>query len=213
MASIFLEGWSQIQASQRPTRSILKLNWSSVSLNVSNAALLRNASALKLCRTVTHPPFIPLQPLILHTSRCSVHSAAFNPLSNILLLRSTFHYRSLTVLPLDTACLPFQVRLFPYGTVYYVPSDPGRANQWLIDEAAYVTAARFCTCVACFCICSHNFPVTFETRQIEYHPSLQVSPMIYFTLAQTLSGNWCKKEDKALLLLSSRNDWTECRGL
>lgn len=130
MASIFLEGWSQIQASQRPTRSILKLNWSSVSLNVSNAALLRNASALKLCRTVTHPPFIPLQPLILHTSRCSVHSAAFNPLSNIPLLRSTFHYRSLTVLPLDTACLPFQVRLFPYGTVYYVPSNPESMTYW-----------------------------------------------------------------------------------
>lgn len=173
MASIFLEGWSQIQASQRPTLSILKLNWSSVSLNVFNPALLRNASALKVCCTVTHPPFIPLQPLILHTSRCSVHSAAFNPLSNIPLLRSTFHYRSLTVLPLDTACLPFQVRLFPYGTFYYVQSNPGRANQWLIDEAAYVTAARFCMCVAGFCICRHNFPVTFEnqTNRISPFPS------------------------------------------
>lgn len=150
MVSIFLEGLSQMQASQRPTRSILKLSWSTVSLNVFNHALLHNASALKLCCTVMHPPFIPLQPPILHTSHSSVHSAGFNPLSNIPLLGSTFHYRSLTVLPLDTACLPCQVRLFPYGTVYYLQSNPGRADKWLIDRAAYVTAARFCMCSSMF---------------------------------------------------------------
>lgn len=36
-----------------------------------------------------------------------------------------------------------------------------------------MTAARFCRCVACFCICRHNFPVTFEnqTNRISPFPS------------------------------------------
>lgn len=90
-----------------------------VSQNGFNQLLLHNSSALKLCCTIMHPPFLPLQPLIPHTSFRPVHLDSFNLLSNIPLLRSIFHYHLLTVLSLDTACLPFQGRLFPYSTACY----------------------------------------------------------------------------------------------